>query len=285
MCIMNITRWIRPAIFGFVFSALLAAGCSEKQPGPGEVVARVGDKLLLREVVVQLIPENLSGTEREYFIKQIVEEWVDSHTFAAAALSEGLSLNARDAWQVERLEAEMLSNYFLTQKLRGNPHVTDEEIEDYYKDNPAQFRRNQDEAHLIHLYFEQLDKTLVREIRNSENLMTIIESNYLDMQITRAAEPNGDLGYISMETLRPEFRKKLRIIKTGKIYGPIKTGAGYHYLQLIDFQKAGTQRGLALASDEIRNILQVSKRKAQTRALRVETRKEYNAETFYENIL
>ncbi|MCB0270413.1 MAG: peptidyl-prolyl cis-trans isomerase [Calditrichaeota bacterium] len=272
-------------IVPLIFVLLMLAACSSDQPKPGEIVARVGDTYLLRDVVLQLIPESLSGSEREFFIKKIVEQWVDSHTFAAAAVEDGIALNTRDRWQIEKLEAEMLANHYLNMKVRNDFPVTDREIEDYYTANPEQFRRSKDEVHLVHLFFEQLDNAIVDEIKSSKDLLEVIEKNYLDTQITRSVEPNGDLGFLPVEQIRPEFQKAIRGTKTGLIYGPVKTGLGYHYLQVIDRQPAESIRSLSLVTPEIRNLLIAAKRHDLIRDAKESARKNFKAETFYENIL
>ncbi len=261
------------------------SGCGNNEPNPGDIVARVGDKYLLREVVMQLVPDNLTLEQQQYYIKQIVEQWVDSHTLAAAAIQEGYTLSTTDKWQIDKLESELLANRYLKSKVRKDFPVTDQEIEDYYNANQEQFRRAKDEVHLIHLYMEQLDNVIRNEIRKSKDLLEVIKNNYLDTQVSRAAEPNGDLGYLPVEQLRPEFQRAIRGTRTGVIYGPIKTDTGYHFLQVIDRQPAGSIRSLDLVAGEIRVILSAMKQREKLSELKAELRKKFKAETFYENVL
>jgi parvulin-like peptidyl-prolyl isomerase len=263
----------------------LFAGCSKNEPNPADIVARVGDKYLLREVVMQLVPDNLMLEQKQHYIKQIVEQWVDSHTLATAALKEGFTLTPIDQWQIDKLESELLANRYIKNKMRKDIPITDQEIEDYYHANQEQFRRTKDEVHLIHLYMEQLDNVIRKEIQKSKDLLEVIKNNYLDTQISRAAEPNGDLGYLPVEQLRREFQNAIRGTRTGVIYGPIKTKNGYHFLQVIDRQPAGSIRSLDLVDGEIRAILAAVKQRENLSKLKAELRKKFEAETFYENIL
>lgn len=273
----------KKVVFGLII--FLLAACGDKKPLPNEIVAKVGETYLTRDVVLQLLPENLNGDERDYFIKRIVEQWLDNQALAFAATDAGLPLNQRDRFYVQNLEAEMQANRLLESKIRNDFNITDSEIEDYYAANPEQFKRDKAEVHLIHLFFEKPDRTIVKEIRKSKDLMKIIKSNYLDLQINRVVEPNGDLGYVALEQLRPEYRKAIRGKKTGIIYGPIRTKQGTHYLQVIDRQPAGSIRKISLVRDEIVTLLSAAKRDRRIKKYKETMRKQYHAETFYQNIL
>ncbi len=264
---------------------LLLAACGDKTPQPSEIVAKVGETYLTRDVVLQLIPENLKGVEREYFIKRIVEQWLDNQALAHAATEAGLLLNQRDEFYLQNLETEMQANHLLKSKIHNDYIVTDSEIEDYYEANPEQFKRDKDEVHLIHLFFDKPDQTIVKEIRKTKDLLEIIKSNYFDLQINHVVEPNGDLGYVAFEQLRPEYQKAIRGKKTGVIYGPIRTKLGTHYLQVIDRQPAGSIRKISLVRNEIVTLLNAAKRERRIKQYKETMRKQYHAETFYQNIL
>jgi peptidyl-prolyl cis-trans isomerase C len=261
------------------------SACNSSGPQGKEIVAKIGDNYLTRDVVLSLTPNTLTGADREYFIKRIIEQWIDNQTLALKALQEDYELTTKENWQIQNLEADMLAAKYLNTKMKLNYHVTDQEIEDYYQANQDQFKRQFDEVHLIHLYFEQLDKTIASEIRKSKSLMDIIKKNYMDRQINRVIEPNGDLGFVPLAQIRDKFRKTIGRKKTGVIYGPIKSEDGYHYVQVLDRQPAQSIRSLELIRDEIITYLQVAKRHRAIKILKEEIRKEFNVETFYDNIL
>ncbi len=274
---------IKKMVFGVLI--LLLAACGDKKPMPNEIVAKIGAAYLTRDVVMQLLPENLTGDERDYFIKRIVEQWLDNQALALAARDAGLPLNQRDQFYLQNLGAEMQANHLLESKIRNDFNVTDSEIADYYAANSEQFKRDKAEVHLIHLFFEKPDRAIVKEIRKSKDLMKVIKSNYLDLQINRAVEPNGDLGYVALEQLRPEYRKAIRGKKNGIIYGPIRTKQGTHFLQVIDRQPAGSIRKISQVRNEIVTLLNAAKRERRIKKYKETMRKQYHAETFYQNIL
>ncbi|RMH87199.1 MAG: hypothetical protein D6681_15630 [Calditrichaeota bacterium] len=274
--------WLFPGIL----VVLLLCSCQREQIPPGEIVARVGEAYLTREVVLSLVPADLSQVDREFFIRKIVEQWIEDQLLAQKAAREGVELSSAEEWQVERLRAELLATKFLNSRIRENLPVTDQEVEDYYQAHTQQFVRDADEVHLVHLYFEKLDKAIVREIRQSKSLLSVIENNpYLKTQVSRVIEPNGDLGYVPVEQLRSEFQRAIRGKKTGVIYGPIRTKDGYHFLQVLDRQPKGSVRSLDLVREEIVVFLKFKKRQERIRQLKENIRKEIPVETFYNHVL
>ncbi len=268
-----------------LLAVLMLAGCSESQPVADQVVARVGEAYLSRETVLQLMPENLSKAEREFFIKRIIEQWVDNQVLAQAARKNGLELSPEDRWHLDKMANEMLGNKYLKTKVGKDFVITDREVEDYYETHQEQFTRDKDEVHLIHLYLDKPDNTIAKEIRATKDLLEVIKTNYLDLQITPAVEPNGDLGYVPVEQLRPAFQKAIQGTKTGLVYGPIRTSQGIHYLQVIDRKPAGSVRSISLVRNEIETFLRIARREKRIDEMVESMRKEFKAETFYENIL
>ncbi|RMF57121.1 MAG: hypothetical protein D6748_11890 [Calditrichaeota bacterium] len=264
---------------------LILSGCQRNQHNPTEIVARVGDAYLTRDVVLHFLPKDIDAQQKKFFIRRIVEQWIDNQILAQKALQEGYTLSELDQWKLENLKVELLAAQFISSKTQQHFTVTDREIEEYYQNHQEEFRRDYDEVHLVHLFLEELDNTLVKEIRDSKSLIEVIQKNYLDQRVTPVLEPNGDLGYVIKDRLRPEFKRAIRGTKTGLIYGPIRTKDGYHYLQVLDRQPAGSIRTLDLVKDDIRLRLEAQKRHEYIKMLKESLRKDFTVETFYENIL
>ncbi|HQU70919.1 MAG: peptidyl-prolyl cis-trans isomerase [Calditrichaeota bacterium] len=261
---------------------MVCLGACDNEPDEEEVVARVGDHVLTRQVVFQLIPEDVRGSEREGLIRRIVDQWVNNLTIAEVARREGISLTPSEEWHIENLESEMLASKYFQSKSRFDLPVTDQEILDFYNTHKEEFVRNQDEVRLVHLFLEKLDNALVKEVRASKSLLEVIEKN--KPIAGQLEEPNGDLGYVPVTQLRSEFQKAIRGEKSGTIYGPVKTKDGHHFLQILDRKESGTVMELALVKEDIARRLKFEKRQEQFRQLTEKARKEFGAETFYEKI-
>lgn len=273
----------RPLLLVPVFWLIIS--CGQQKPPANQVIARVGDTYLTRPLVEQLIPETVAKADRNYYIRQLAEQWVNSEVLAQAALQDGLSLTEMEKWQVDKMRSEVLSLRYLNERIPYDIQATPEEISDYYEKHIEQFKRQRDEVHLVHLFFRELDKTIVAEIKKSKNLIEVIEKNYLAFQVSPILERNGDLGYVPVESLQDNFRKAIRGEKTGLVYGPIKSSDGFHYLQVLDRKPAGSTKQLSLVRSEISVRIAYLKRMELTRQLKEEARKKIEVETFYTNIL
>lgn len=259
-------------------------GCQKDQPDPLEVVARVGNQYLTRETVNSLVPSTISDEDRDLLIKNLVEKWIERQVMAQTAENEGIELAPNDAWHIESVELEMYAKELLRKKIPDNFTITDKEIEDYYDSNKSSFARKNDEVHIVHLYLEKLDRAITTEIKQSNSLIDVIQKNFLDRQISRVVEPNGDLGYVEVDMLRPKLKSGIRGTKTGIIYGPIKTDEGYHFLQVLDRKSANSIRSLDLVRAEIIDLLKIEKREQMIRSYKEKIKKDFQIETFYANI-
>jgi peptidyl-prolyl cis-trans isomerase C len=259
-------------------------GCQKNQPDPLEIVARVGDQYLTRETMDSLVPPETPSENRDLVIKNLVEKWIDRQVMAQTARKEGIELAANDTWQIESVELEMYAKELLKSKIPENFNITDKEIEDYYDSNKSNFARRNDEVHIVHLFLEKLDRAITTEIKQSNSLMDVMQKNFLDRQISRVVEPNGDLGYVEVDLLRSELRNGIRGTKTGIIYGPIKTDEGYHFIQVLDRKPANSIRRLELVRAEIYDLLRIEKRQQMVRSYKEKIKKDFQIETFYANV-
>ena len=203
---------------------------------------------------------------------------------AITAEKEGVELSPYEDWSIENLKKEMLVQRYIDAKLPRDIIITDEEISNYYDKNKDEFIRDQNEVHLVQLYLENLDKAIAEEIRELKSLQEVIQKNFLENQVNRMVEKNGDLGYVPEENLRPEIQRIVRTGSTGKIYGPIKIESGYYYFQMMDKQKAGSYRSLDLMKDDIRTRLISIKREKLSEDLAKKIAEKMDIEVHMEHI-
>jgi parvulin-like peptidyl-prolyl isomerase len=279
--IKNFNRLILVTLLGVL---LCIIGCQNKRPDSRKVIARVGNEYLTRDIINELIPENITEEERDIFQKNLIDRWIEKQILRQAALDEGIEFSQRDNWQLENLKMDIFAQKLLNSKISAAETATDKEIEDYYSANQGSFTRDKDEVHIVQLFLEKLDRTIRNEITKSNSLQDVIEKNFLIQQINNIVEPNGDLGYVEIASLRPVFARAIRGKKTGIIYGPIKTSDGYHYIQVLDRQEAGSVRELDLVRDEIIKQIKIEKRQQKIRALKEQLKKDADVETFYTNL-
>ncbi len=135
----------------------------------------------------------------------------------------------------------------------------------------------------MRLFLEKRDRAIEREIKDTKDLLTVIEKNFLDQRVTPLMEKNGDLGYLSVDNLKKPFRWYINRAKVGDIVGPIKTDDGYHFFQILDRQPAGSYRALELVREEIVARLKIEHRNKLIKELVDRLRRNAEVQVFLEN--
>jgi len=103
-------------------------------------------------------------------------------------------------------------------------------------------------------------------IKKSDDLLAIIKKYYYNEKAS-PERPNDDLGYVPVSILPESFVRVLKHLKTGAISKPIHSDQGYHFLQLLDWKKAGTLRNLELVKNQI--TVRLKKERRETERIRV----------------
>ena len=270
-------------IFLFVLPFIIMS-CQNNSVPAIEIVAKVGDQYLTRDELLNWMPQDIPEEQKDILSRQYIDRWVQKTMLALTAKDDGMSLTPYERWSLESLQKEMLAQKYLNSKLPKDIIITDQEISTYYDEKKEQFIRNEDEVHLVQLFLENLDRAIAEEIREQKTLLEVIKKNYLDTQINRIVEKNGDLGYVPVENLRKEIARTVKNGRTGRIYGPINIEKGYYYFQMMDKQKAGSFRSLDLVQEEIRLRLVSIKREKLADELTEKLKNTYTVEIFPEHI-
>ncbi|MCK5453461.1 MAG: peptidyl-prolyl cis-trans isomerase [Calditrichia bacterium] len=262
----------------------LMLNCQNNSVPAIEIVAKAGNQYLTRDELLNWMPQDIPEEQKEILSRQYIDRWVQKTVLALTAKDDGLSLTPYEKWSLESLQKEMLAQKYLNSKLPKEIIITDQEISTYYDEKKEQFIRSEDEVHLVQLFLENLDRAIAEEIRQQQSLLEVIKKNYLDTQINRIVEKNGDLGYVPVKNLRKEIARTVRNGQTGRIYGPINIEKGYYYFQMMDRQKAGSYRSLDLVQGEIRLRLVSIKREKLAEDLSEKLKNKYTVEIFPEHI-
>ena len=167
-----------------------------------------------------------------------MEKWIEEEIFYQVAVEEGFTLSEEEMKLVSNYEKQLLIQKYMDSRLSNNYRIMDQEVEDYYNKHQREFVWDDETVRIIHLILDNDDSAIKSEIRKSKDLMEVIKKNFLDQQST-PERPIGDLGYQKLSEFPTLIQRQIRNLKTGNISGPIKTNYGYHYIQLLDYQKKG----------------------------------------------
>ena len=242
------------------FSAIYLLNCERQLEESDELVAQVNDGYLLINQLNYLVPENIDPELNLALKKNLISKWVDDEILYQAALDDGMKLDEKEQFLVDKYSKSLLIQRYLSLKVDRNYRISQKEIEDYYKEHNKEFIFKDDVVRIVHLLMEQRDKAIFNEIRESKNLMEIIKKYYFDNK-SKTERPNGDLGYLSVSALPSNFMNVINRMKTGAISSPISSDQGYHFIQLIDRQSKGNIKDQELVQDE--SILRLKKEKRQ----------------------
>lgn len=267
-----------------IFMAILSLmACDKDVSQPGDFVAQVNDQYLLNDHLQYSVPEGLDDELAFALKKNLIYSWVENEILYQSAIGEGFSLSEKELFLIESYKKSLLIQKYLNQKLDRNYAMTPKDIQDYYREHKKEFIRKTDEIHLIHLFMEQSDRAIFSEIRETDELMPIIRKYYFNEKSTMEL-PNGDLGYVSIDRLPDSFIKALRRLKTGDVSQSIKTNDGFHFLQLLDWQSAGSQKDIEQVKNEITRRLQNERRNIELERLKEDLKEKVQIQTYLSKV-
>jgi len=264
-------------------AVVIAFSCDTRQDLPPDLVAQVEDSYLQKEMLNYAVPEGLSEKEQLSMKKTFIKRWVENEMLYQAAQREGVALDEFEKFQLREYTRALVVEKYLDQKLNKNYKISQKEIEDYYEENSKEFVRSEDEVHLIHLLIEKQDRAIFNEIGESRDLNEIIKKYYFESQSTYES-PNGDLGYVRADALPDELARAQQRLKTGAISNAVKSEHGYHFMQVLDRQRAGSQIELELVRDEIVRRLKWRKRNEEFERLTAQLREEFQIQTYLSKV-
>ena len=266
-----------------MISFLYFACRSERETGT-DMVAQVNSAVMVRAELEASIPENTSEEVKLVLKREFMEKWIEDEIFYQSALDEGISLSAAEKRLLDNYEKQLIIQKFLDKKININYRILDRDIDEYYNKHKEEFKWDHDYAHIIHLVMENRDNVIFSEIRKSKELIDVIRKNFFDVQ-SKSERPIGDLGYLKVTDLPSQLSRAIKRMKTGEItYTPIKTDHGYHFIQLLDYQKAGGYKSIELIKEDIILRLKMEKRNNEIESLKQKLRENFNIMTDFSKL-
>jgi parvulin-like peptidyl-prolyl isomerase len=274
-------------LFKYAYLLILiffSLNCQPEKDKSENVIAQVNNAYITLEELESKIPAGTNEEIKLALMRQFMEQWVEEEIFYQTAQNENLDFTANELMLIKDYKRRLLIQSFIEAKINKNYRVLEKEIEDYYRQNKEEFVWNEDNVHIIHLVIENRENKIFTEIRKSKDLLEIIKSYYFDMQST-SSRPIGDLGYIKLSDLPGQLSKAVKDLSTGTISKPIKLTDGYHFIQLLDYQRKGNHKALEIVKEDIRLRLNIVKRKQELSKLKRELQANFNIQTDISKLL
>jgi peptidyl-prolyl cis-trans isomerase SurA len=214
----------------------------------------IEERLLESEFARQQISADDEDTQ--YYIDRVLQMNRSSRPDVERALSE-IGLTWSDYFERMRFEVEKLA--LINREIRTRVHVTDEEVDRYWRESGAATEGAGMEVSHIYLALPPLGRGAeadeVRE-RAAEAYRMIGSDGFARAAKTYSQGPTaaegGKLGKFERGTMAPIFEENLAGLKEGEYTQPFEEGDGIHILRLDRVIQAGNRKEL---TDERREEL------------------------------
>ena len=237
-----------------LFAAALSAlsfSCGPEDHSPP--VAKVGDAVLSQARLAESLPigaDEFEGAERTAFI----DNWVRQELLYQEALDQGLDDDPGIRELLEQTRRDLLVATLLDRHFEGRETRFDEaEVEAYYQERREEFLRDRPEIRVRHvLLSSQREANAARQALDRGEPFADVVNEY--SQDFESKTGGGDLGYFSAEA-DPALWEACRDLEVDEISKPVQTGFGYHIIQVLDRQEAGTYMNLEQVRPQIVEVL------------------------------
>jgi peptidyl-prolyl cis-trans isomerase C len=218
---------------------------------------------LQRSFLVQLIDRELIHGEARRLNVVLTEADVDSalqsfrqdypgSSFEEMLAERGLTLQT---WR-EELKESLIMEKLLEQAVYAKISVTDDEISTYFKANRVQFDRpEQVRARQIVVADEAEGQQVLGLLRQGRDFAEVAA----EFSLSPDAEQGGDLGFFGRGEMPPEFDEIVFDLPVKRLSDLVKSEYGYHIF-LVEEKRKATRLNKKEATDEIRSILEGSKK-------------------------
>jgi peptidyl-prolyl cis-trans isomerase C len=197
--------------------------------------------------------------------EEALRDFLDNYVITREVLyqeakKKGFDKNKEIMAKVEDFRRAMVIDSLLEEVLRGKGEVSDNEIEQYYKENKDRFTEPL-EVKIRHIVVnsEPILKEVLMKLSKGEGFEKLASTYNID----KSREDGGNLGYIRRGQLAPSFvqfeEAAFSLRKKGEISEVIKTVYGYHIIQLDD-RKGTALKPFDQVKGKIRFFLQAKKK-------------------------
>lgn len=141
----------------------------------------------------------------------------------------------RKQWRLQIISGKLVNSI-----VKGRVAVTDDEIENLYKEYYGNIE-NSDEVQIAHILIsvneQQPERALekasrIAELAKSGNDFSKLVAEYSDDTFSK--EKEGVLGYFKKGELVSELEAVVAITEVGEVSGPVQTASGFHIIKVLN---------------------------------------------------
>lgn len=141
----------------------------------------------------------------------------------------------RKQWRLQIISGKLVNSI-----VKGRVAVTDDEIENLYKEYYGNIE-NSDEVQIAHILISVNDQqpeqalekaSRIAELAKSGNDFSKLVAEYSDDTFSK--EKEGVLGYFKKGELVSELEAVVAITEVGEVSGPVQTASGFHIIKVLN---------------------------------------------------
>ncbi|KJF43283.1 hypothetical protein [Draconibacterium sediminis] len=239
--------------------ALALAGCSSDLSD--EPVASVGEKVLYRSKVEEILPKGISKEDSISMSDNYIDKWIKQELLIQKA-DENLSDEQKDL----RNELEEYRNSLIIYKYKNelirqrmDTVVTNQQIEKFYNNNPTNFNLNNSivKATFVMIPSDLADPNMVKSLIADTSPEGIDELRDYCSQYAKKANISAD-EWISFQMLENNFPQKVEdpesFLKRNELYE--MNDSNYYYIVSIhDYKLSNDLAPIEFVRDNIKNLI------------------------------
>ncbi len=223
---------IKIKILTFSFLLGFTTIFAEMSHSQSDTVAIIGKKIITLEEFQKYYKEKIRKvglTDNGEIRIKYLQNLVDDEIFLLDAKMKGIDKTKSAITEYARIKAQELLNAYSKKIIEPAISISEQDIKSMYIKMNTKIKVK----HLYALNLQDAEK-LYDEIKNGKSFEELARVVFHDEQLK---EYGGDLGYISVDEMDPNFEAAAYSMKIGEISQPIKTVTGYSIIKVEDIKQ------------------------------------------------
>jgi len=250
---------MRQQWYGILFILLFGA-CQQQEPDKIPL-AQVGNRILYKEDIEEVLPENLPDRDSALWVDDFVKKWVRSELVILNA-EQNLSAELKNVdKELKEYRNSLLTyrykNELMTQKM--DTVITTGEVNAYYEQHKNEYllKNNIVKAVYLKIPLEVANPETIKNLTMDENPQKLAQLDEYGVQYAKTYDRFGDKWVNSSNVLYQlpeEIEDEERFLRRNKFIESSDTGY-YYFICIRDFRIQGQIAPISYVEPDIRNIL------------------------------
>lgn len=189
----------------------------------------------------------------------VLNQMISEKLLIQEAKNRGLEEDEDVLEQIKKITEQILVQTLIQKEILDKVQVSEEEVEEYYKENQDKFTEKE-QVHLYNILVETEEKAqeILEELKAGKDFSEVAKEN----SIGPSAAQGGDLGYLSKGTIIPEIEEVIFVLEVEELSKVVKTDFGFHILKITDKKPETIKTLEEVKEDILRTLLSTKQNKA-----------------------